>query len=165
MLAGMQLTAPEDVARLRVALARSARWLERQSAEDELTRTQLSVLGAVVRSGPVRLGELAESEGVHPTMLSRVVAKLDDAGLLHRATDPEDRRAATVAATEAGRAQHLRMRDARSRLLTARLDELDPADRAHLAAALPALEALAGVPVAPAGVPVAPAEDRVGVRA
>jgi DNA-binding MarR family transcriptional regulator len=148
MLASMQLTAADDVARLRVALARGARWLERASqAEDpsggELSRTQLSVLGTVVRCGPVRLGELAEVEGVNPTMLSRVVAKLDDAGLLTRATDPADRRAATVAATEVGAAQHLRMRAARDRLLAERVAALPAADREHLAAALPALEALA----------------------
>ncbi|WP_460867970.1 MarR family winged helix-turn-helix transcriptional regulator [Rhodococcus aerolatus] len=144
----MQLTAVDEVARLRVALVRTTRWLERQSQADgapgsELSRTQLSVLGAVVRCGPVRLGELAGLEGVNPTMLSRVVAKLDDAGLLERTTDPDDRRVATVSATELGRTQHLAMRAARDRLLTERLAALDPADRDRLVAALPALEALA----------------------
>lgn len=148
MLAGMQLSEVDEVTRLRVALVRTTRWLERQSQTEgapgsELSRTQLSVLGAVVRCGPVRLGALAEVEGVNPTMLSRVVAKLEDAGLLARTTDAHDRRVATVTATDRGREQHLAMRAARARLLAARLDELDPDDRAHLAAALPALEALA----------------------
>ncbi len=69
----------DNVARLRIALARTARWLDRNSATDGLSRTQLSVLGSTARRGPLGLGELAEIEGINPTMLSRVVSKLDDA--------------------------------------------------------------------------------------
>jgi len=91
----------DEVARLRIAVARTARWLERQSTAGELSRTQLSVLGTVARLGPLGLGRLAEIEGVNPTMLSRIVAKLDDAGLLHRTPDPAARRAAHVEVTAA----------------------------------------------------------------
>lgn len=134
----------DEVARLRVALARTARWLERQSTAGELTRTQLSVLGTVARLGPQGLGRVAEIEGINPTMLSRIVVKLDEAGLLRRTPDPADRRAAHVAVTDAGRELHLRMRDERTRLLVDRLAELTAEHRAHLLTALPAIEALAG---------------------
>lgn len=133
----------DEVARLRIALARTARWLERQSTADELSRTQLSVLGTVARLGPLGLGRLAEIEGVNPTMLSRIVAKLDDAGLLRRTPDPADRRAAHVEVTEHGRELHLRMRAERTRLLVDRLADLTVDHRDHLLAALPAIEALA----------------------
>lgn len=133
----------DEVTRLRIALARTARWLERQSTADELSRTQLSVLGTVARLGPLGLGRLAEIEGVNPTMLSRIVAKLDDAGLLRRTPDPADRRAAHVEVTEHGHELHLRMRTERTRLLVDRLADLTPDHRSHLLAALPAIEALA----------------------
>ena len=133
----------DEVARLRIALASTARWLERQSTADELSRTQLSVLGTVARLGPLGLGRLAEIEGVNPTMLSRIVAKLDEAGLLRRTPDPADRRAARVEVTERGHELHLRMRAERTRLLVDRMADLDADQRDHLLAALPAIEALA----------------------
>jgi DNA-binding MarR family transcriptional regulator len=133
----------EDVARLRIALARISRFLDRQSRGDRLTRTQTSVLASVVRLGPIRLSELADIEGVNPTMLSRIVAKLEDAGLFQRLPDPADGRAVLVEATDAGRAEQLRLRAERTELLTARLAALPPARASELLTALPALESLA----------------------
>ena len=92
----------DDVARLRIALARIARVLDRQSRGHTLTGTQASVLATAARLGPVRITELAEIEGINPTMLSRIVGKLEDAGLLHRRADPDDRRAALVEPTDRG---------------------------------------------------------------
>lgn len=132
----------EDVARLRTALGRTSRWLDRNSAEEGLTRTQLSVLGSTARLGPLGLGELAEIEGINPTMLSRIVGKLDDAGYLRRIPDATDRRAAQVQATEAGVALHLRHRAERTAMLTERLADLPAEHRTALLAAVPALEAL-----------------------
>lgn len=137
------------MARLRVALARISRVLDRQSRGQELTRTEASVLATLARRGPLRLSELAECEGVNPTMLSRIVAKLEHADLLHRSPDPADGRAARVELTRPGRAVHERHRAERTRLLTDRLAAL-PAGRAtQLLAALPALEALAAELVGP----------------
>jgi Transcriptional regulators len=133
----------EHVARLRVTLARIARVLDRQTRGDALTRTQTSVLATVARHGPVRLSELADIEGVNPTMLSRIVAKLDDAGLLSRRPDPDDGRASLVAVTDAGHDLHERLRSERTRLLTARLAAMPATRAAELLAALPALESLA----------------------
>jgi DNA-binding MarR family transcriptional regulator len=133
----------EDVARLRVALGRISRLLDRQSRGQELTRTQASVLATVARRGPLRLSELAECEGVNPTMLSRIVAKLEQAGLLLRSPDPDDGRAARVELTAEGIELNQRQRAERTELLTARLAALPGARAAELLAALPALEALA----------------------
>ena len=133
----------EDVARLRTALARISRFLDRQSRGDGLTRSQASALATAVRLGPVRLTELAEVEGVNPTMLSRIVGKLEDDGLLGRRPDPDDRRAARVEVTAAGAALHRRLRAERTQLLTDRLAALPDTRAAELLAAIPALEALA----------------------
>ena len=133
----------DDVIRLRVALTRIARLLDRQSQGASLTRTQASVLATVSRLGSVRLSDLADAEGVNPTMLSRIVAKLEDRGLLRRSTDPDDRRVAYVECTDAGTAEHLRVRNERTQLLKERLAGLTEAGAAELLAALPALESLA----------------------
>ena len=133
----------EDVARLRIALARIARVLDRQSRGHVLTGTQASVLAAAARRGPVRISELAEIEGINPTMLSRIVAKLEEAGLLHRHADPDDRRVALVEPTAEGRALQQRLRDERTRLLAEHLAGLPQEHAAGLLTALPAIEALA----------------------
>lgn len=135
----------DDVARLRIALARVSRQLDRHSRGDSLSATQASVLFSTVKHGPVRISDLAELEGINPTMLSRIVAKLEDVGLLHRRPDPGDGRAALVEATEAGLAQHRTLRDQRTRLLTDRLAAMPADQAAQLVAALPALEALAQI--------------------
>ena len=135
--------ADEDVARLRIALGRIARVVDRTSAAGGLTRTQLSVLGSVGRLKTVPVGELAEIEGLNPTMLSRIVGKLEADGLVRRLPAADDRRAVQVQITPAGRALHLKLRRLRTQLFAERLAELPTGQAAELLAALPALESLA----------------------
>jgi DNA-binding MarR family transcriptional regulator len=134
----------EDLARLRIALARITRALDRRTRGDQLTRTQASALATIVRRGPIRISEVGEIEGLHPTMLSRVVGKLEAAGLLRRTADPADGRVAHVAATTAGTELHLRLRAERTELLARHLAAMPQDQAARLLAALPALEELAG---------------------
>ena len=132
----------EEVARLRIALTKIARTMDREVEGGGLTRTQLWVLGTVARLGPLGLGELAELEHLNPTMLSRIVGKLTEAGLVRRVADPEDRRAARVEATNAGRDLHLRRRAERTKLLAGLLAQVPESDAAALLDVLPSLEAL-----------------------
>lgn len=97
----------------------------------------------VEREGRVRLSDLAESEGINPTMLSRVVADLGEAGLLERVNDESDRRAAWVSATSAGRRLADRIRRERTDAVNRALGELSAGEQNALERALPALEALA----------------------
>jgi DNA-binding MarR family transcriptional regulator len=76
-------------------------------------------------------------------MLSRVITKLADDGLVERESDAADRRAAWVAATSKGRRLAERMRRERTDALSAALHGLSNSDRATLDRALPALEQLA----------------------
>lgn len=133
---------PDAPARLRAVVGKLSRRLNASARGEGLTHTQLSVLGVIARSGPLRMTELADIEGVNPTMLSRVVAHLDDDGLVRRRPDPEDRRAGLVEVTALGRRTHDRLRAERGRLLADGLTRLRPDQRAALEAALPALEAL-----------------------
>jgi DNA-binding MarR family transcriptional regulator len=132
----------ETPARLRAVVGKLSRRLNSLARGSGLTPSQLSALGVIARSGPLRLSELAEIESVNPTMLSRVVAALDEAGLVRRRTDPDDRRAGLLEVTASGRRTHDRLRAERGRVLTTGLERLDPHDLAALEAALPALEAL-----------------------
>lgn len=133
----------EQVARLRLAVARVSRRLRSVPSGQGMTSTQLSVLAAVVRDGPIKLADLAAAEDVNPTMLSRIVAKLDADGLLVRTPDLDDARVAVVQSTAAGRRRHQRIRDERTEALTRVLADLDPRLVDRLTAAVPALEELA----------------------
>ncbi|HEX2902728.1 MAG TPA: MarR family transcriptional regulator [Jatrophihabitans sp.] len=133
----------DDAARLRIAFARISRSIERTSADVGYTRSQLSVLGTIVRLKSAGMGELAEQESLNPTMLSRVVGKLEAAGLIVRTPDVDDRRAVQVAPTPAGRSLHLKLRKRRSDLISAQLAGLSPGRSEQLLQALPALEELA----------------------
>jgi DNA-binding MarR family transcriptional regulator len=132
----------ETAARLRAVVGKLSRRLNALARGSGLTPSQLSALGVIARQGPMRLSELAEAESMNPTMLSRVVAALDDAGLVRRRADPGDRRAGLLEVTASGRRTHDRLRAERGRALTSGLQTLDPHSAEAIAAALPALEAL-----------------------
>jgi DNA-binding MarR family transcriptional regulator len=132
-------------ARLRVAIMRLARLLRPTDAglAAELSPTRVSVLLNAVRNGPVRLAQVAEDEGLNPTLLSRTVAWLGEAGLVLRHADPDDRRSVWLEPTQAGIKLAVRIRSERTQAVEQALVDLDDADRECLEAALPALEALA----------------------
>ena len=137
-----------DVTRLRVALARLSRRLRRHEMAG-LTPTQLAALATVEQSGPLRLGDLAAAEGIAPSTLTRLVAVLEELGYVRRDADPKDARASTLAITLLGHQTLERLRAENSALLAQRVMLLTPEQRSALAAALPALEALADPDPAP----------------
>jgi DNA-binding MarR family transcriptional regulator len=133
----------ELVARLRMVIGRLARQLNEASTGEGLTPTQYSVLALIRSRGPLGLAELAELEGLNPTMVSRVIRVLDDAGLIRRRPDPSDLRAARVEITPDGEQVHEHVREARTVVLTDCLKRLPPETAGMLLAAVPALEDLA----------------------
>ena len=142
--AGSEL--PADFApRLRMATMRLARLL-RQHAVPDHSQTLISALATVARCGPVTLGRLAELEAVQPPSMTRIVAKLEELGLVARVTDDADRRVARVSVTPAAEELLADVRTRRNELLAQRLVDLQPEELAALQAALPALERLAGLP-------------------
>ena len=133
----------DTVIRLRRVVLRLARQLNAASVGEGLTPTQASVLGVVIGRGPVSLADLAEIEGLNPTMLSRVVGKLDSFGLIRRLRDPDDFRAARVEGTSKGKDAYERISARRAAIISECVADL-PAEQADaLVAALPALESLA----------------------
>lgn len=130
-------------ARLRIAVGRLSRRLRPTAAAGSLTSTEVDVLVAAERQGPVRMSDLAAFAGLNPTMLSRLIPKLEEAALIRRLTDAADRRVCRVEATGKGRRLLERVRTERNDALSRRLEELGPEERAALGAALPVLEELA----------------------
>jgi DNA-binding MarR family transcriptional regulator len=135
----------ESAQRLRQVIGKLHRWLRVTDAGRAagLAPARVSALLNVERNGPLRLSRLAEDEGINPTMLSRMVGDLVDAGLLERTSDAEDKRAAWVGVTPAGRELVQQLRRERTAAVDAALATLDPDDAAQIEAALPALERLA----------------------
>ncbi|MBV9606766.1 MAG: MarR family transcriptional regulator [Solirubrobacterales bacterium] len=135
----------ETTARLRAVIGRLSRRLRPTPAAlaAGLTPTRTSVLLSVVREGRIGLSDLAASEAVNPTQLSRAIAQLVEDGLVERSADTGDRRAAWVKPTVAGKRLAERIRRERTDALNLALERLQPADREHILAALDSLEELA----------------------
>jgi DNA-binding MarR family transcriptional regulator len=133
----------ELASRLRLSVTRLARRLRQQaSAEAELSPSQAAALSSVERLGPITLGDLAAVERVQPPTMTRIVSGLEEAGLLSRHIDENDRRIARVQTTVAGR-KFLERRGSRKDLyLSSRIRTLDADDRAVLARAAVILEKL-----------------------
>jgi DNA-binding MarR family transcriptional regulator len=107
-----------------------------------LPPSQREVLATIVRSGPLRLSELAEEEGINPTTLSRILGHLENSGLVARRPDKADARVVHVSATEGGRALHEEMRSERTDALFYALGQLSVDQRKLILEALPAFETL-----------------------
>ncbi|WP_226030521.1 MarR family winged helix-turn-helix transcriptional regulator, partial [Streptomyces hyderabadensis] len=131
----------ELMTRLRRAVSRISRQLNDSASDEGLTPSEATILGVVARSGPVSLPELARGEGLNPTMLSRIVGKMDRAGLITRLRDPSDRRSAQVSVTEHGRKVEARIRAGRAAAVARTVQALSDEQQRELTQAVPALEA------------------------
>jgi DNA-binding MarR family transcriptional regulator len=132
----------ELAARTRRAVGRLSRSLRRTQAGADLSPSQYEVLVTIVGNESVRLAELSLLEGLNPTMLSRITAKLETSGLVERTTGVDDGRVVSLSATEHGRELITRIRRERADVLSVALDDLTDAQRQALVAALPVLEEL-----------------------
>jgi DNA-binding MarR family transcriptional regulator len=138
-----ETTGELTAARLRSAVTRMSRRLRPTAAAGSLTTTEVDVLIAAEKQGPIRMSDLASFAGLNPTMLSRLIPKLEEAGLIRRLDDEIDRRVSRVTATDKGSRLLERIRSERNDALSRRLRDLDPSERDALALALPVLEDLA----------------------
>jgi DNA-binding MarR family transcriptional regulator len=135
-----ELTDAQLANRLRLAVSRLHRRI--RLASNDIPPLQLSSLVSIEQHGPLRLGELAQREAVTAPTMTRVLAALDERGLIVRAPDPDDARSTRVSLSPAGVRALADVRSRRTALLDARLARLTGPERAALVAAMPALEAL-----------------------
>ena len=150
----MPATSADTATALYVQLGRLVRMLRREGEGVPFGPGGMSALVTLAaHDDGLRLGELAEAEGVAPPTLTRIVQALERDGYVERSPDPDDRRAQRVALSTEGRRVITGGRASRIEVLRQRLDTLSAEDLRRLEDALPALEALVGVPV---GSPVGP---------
>ena len=107
-----------------------------------MTPTMAATLATIAREGSLTLGELAAAEQVAPPTVTKVISKLEAAGLVDRVVDPSDRRVSRVALSAAGRRQVAENRSRRTAWLADRVGELSAEERERLANAVDVIEHL-----------------------
>ena len=130
---------------MRISISRLARRLRVErlglgGTETVPSDIQLAALAALERHDSMTPGELAEHEKVQPPSMTRVIAVLEERGLVRREPHATDRRQVILTVTDDGRDLVQRVRRRREAWLAQRLQELAPADRQVLRAAAPILE-------------------------
>ena len=139
----------DDLAKVDVALTRVARIANSRRAARERSRlsgvdllpTAVWTLAAVNRLGPVRLTDLASDMELEPSRISKEINRLAEAGLVEQETDPSDRRAILITATDKGTDAWRRYRKAVDQQLARTLESWSDRDITKLAALLTRLSA------------------------
>lgn len=98
----------------------------------DCVRAVYLVLRRVAGEGPMRVTEVARDLGVEPSTASRHLQCLEAKGWITRLADPDDRRAALVAATPAGENVIRKVEAERRLVLAGALEGWDLSDRESL---------------------------------
>ncbi|ALE78738.1 MarR family transcriptional regulator [Pseudonocardia sp. AL041005-10] len=88
---------------VRIGVGRLRRRMREHYDRDQLTASQIALLGRLDRGGPSTAAALAAAEGVRPQSVAMSIAALEERGLVERRPDPSDGRRQIVSATELGR--------------------------------------------------------------
>jgi DNA-binding MarR family transcriptional regulator len=134
---------PELASLLRPALLRLTRIVRNQRVDLSVTLTQLSAMATLQKRGPMSAGELANCERVQPPSMTKVLANLEERGLVRREVHPTDRRQAIIAITDDGIALLDSERRSRDAWLSQQLTTLTAEERALLQKVIPILDKLA----------------------
>jgi DNA-binding MarR family transcriptional regulator len=136
----VRTTSTADLAvHLRMTIARTARRL-RQEAGTDLSPSLSSALATIDRHGPLTPSELAARERVQRPTATRLLARLEESGLVVRTSDPQDRRSSLLAVTPEGHALMEATRNRKTAFLVPRLAALSAEERDTLARAADILD-------------------------
>lgn len=124
----MQLT--EELARLFSLLSRLTNEHQRGA---ELNRLEFLILSRLQRDGATRPADLAVSEGLDPSTLSRRIASMAERNLVAREADAADRRSHRLSVTGAGQAALRAEQRRRVRLVADAVGHWSEPNRAELA--------------------------------
>lgn len=119
------------------------------AALEELSLVQFRLLVVLDTAGPLRMGDLAERIGVHPSTLSRTVDRLEAGEWITREVSPESRRVVIVTVSPKGHGVVADVTSTRRRAIAAVLRELAPADREAVRIGMTLFADAAGEPSAP----------------
>ncbi|RBJ02593.1 MarR family transcriptional regulator [Micromonospora provocatoris] len=128
---------------LRDAITRLNRRVRQARPVGDLTVTQLSALTSLNLAGALTPRELADVERVQPPTMTKIVAKLEERGLVQRTPHPTDGRQVILAATEGGKAVLDQFERARNEWLATRLAALTEDERETLRRAADILQGIA----------------------
>lgn len=120
---------------VRDAITRLNRRLRQTRPIGDITIAQISALQSLDAAGALTPRELAEVERVQPPTMTRIVARLEERGLVQRTPHPTDGRQVILAPSPAGRelvGEYRRVRDEwlAQRLARLTADERDTLQRA-----------------------------------
>jgi DNA-binding MarR family transcriptional regulator len=127
---------------LRPTLVRLARELRKETSHLGITGGQATLLWQVAENPGIGLRALAELEGIATPTVSGLIDRLQRAGLVTRERSQTDRRRIGLTITPAGSELLVAVRARRTVWLAERLERLQPAARAAIAAALEPLRGL-----------------------
>lgn len=128
------------IARLRRALRRGARVAD---PGNTLAVAQLELLTALAEHPGARPGQLARQLNMRPNTVTTIVNALTSQGMVARVTATDDHRAVELTVTEAGQQAVLAWQATNAAVLHLALSTLPARQQRALAAAVPALDALA----------------------
>lgn len=140
---GQDVVPEQLTVRLRDAITRLNRRLRQERPVGDLTLTQLSALTSLHLGGALTPRELSDAERVQPPTMTKIVAKLEERGLVQRSPHPTDGRQVLLSVTEEGAAVIDSLQRVRDEWLSAHLAELTPEERETVARAAAILEGLA----------------------
>jgi DNA-binding MarR family transcriptional regulator len=110
--------------------------LATQRVQLKLPVAQARLLAAIEDQGTARISDLADLDHCSQPTMTTQVRKLEDAGLVSRATDPSDARAVLISITPQGVSKLAQVRAARSAVIDPYLNRLAESDRQTLADAV-----------------------------
>lgn len=108
------------------------RAFDEQVRDKGITRSQWRVLGLLHRFGGSTQVALAEMMDVEPITLGRMIDRLQDAGLVERRADPNDRRAWRIHLTQVGEARLEDLKPFATELFANAVSGLNETQRAEL---------------------------------
>jgi DNA-binding MarR family transcriptional regulator len=149
----------EGIARLRRALRRGARVAD---PGNTLAVAQLELLAALADRPGARPGQLARQLNMRANTVTTIVNALSARGMLDRVAADDDRRAVRLTVTESGRQAVLAWQTTNAAVLHLALSALPARQRRALAAAVPAIDALARAVDRLADTPGAAADQDAG---
>ena len=100
--------------RIRESITKVNRRLRQTRPLGDMTIAQISAMQSLESAGAMTPRELAEAERVQPPTITRIIARLEERGLIQRTPHPTDGRQVILAPSAAGRqllADYQRVRD------------------------------------------------------
>jgi DNA-binding MarR family transcriptional regulator len=129
----LERLSPAKVAlRIRESITKVNRRLRQTRPLGDMTIAQISAMQSLDAAGALTPRELAEAERVQPPTITRIIARLEERGLIQRTPHPTDGRQVILAPSPAGRQLLTDYQRVRDEWLALRVARLTAEERATL---------------------------------